>query len=266
MVDQDALSKTLQGYSYPLSPSGEESFLSPPPWHFSGLVILVEYTIAPQQAQAFLPSAAVAAGGPMNAAAVFSRWQCTAADGADLASPACSSFNEFQILFGCTYRGKDYARCPFAWVDSAASIARGWIQGMPKQIGDVALSHELGIGRASPRREAGGQYYGTAAAAHRRIATMDVTLTQPAQRLPRLFELPLLHSRINIPWLSGEVRTVELVASNVEDVEFGDVWSGDGRCDITAVTNDLASLRPDDVGSGFVFSYAETLTGGLRIS
>ncbi|WP_433655171.1 acetoacetate decarboxylase family protein [Nocardia sp. CA-128927] len=266
MIEHVPAGDSQYGYAYPLSPTGKASLLSPPPWHFSGLVALAEYVLDPEQIQPFLPPGAVATAAGPNAAAVFSRWQCTAADGVDLARPSSSSFTEFQILLACSYQGQEYARCPFAWVDSAVSMARGWIQGMPKKIGDVAMTHELGIGKASPRREASDTYYGSAAADHRHVAHLEVSLTRAATRLPVLFERPMLHSLVHSPWLPGEQRRTELVSSVVEDVAFDDVWSGAAAFELGDAIPDLGLLRPLEIGDGFVFSYGETLSGGRSIA
>src|SRR5690349_23383341 len=45
----------LQGYTLPMSSSGMESFVTPPPWHFSGDVIWIEFEARPDSIAAFLP-------------------------------------------------------------------------------------------------------------------------------------------------------------------------------------------------------------------
>jgi len=44
-------------------------------------------------------------------------------------------FSEFLLLLAAVHDGQPVARCPYAWVDHAVPLVRGWIQGMPKRLG-----------------------------------------------------------------------------------------------------------------------------------
>ncbi|MFK8849617.1 acetoacetate decarboxylase family protein [Streptomyces sp. Ac-502] len=80
------------GYSLPLSPTGASSMLTPPPWHFSGEVVMVEYRVDPDAARRFLPPGLTPGADPGAAAAVFATWQWCSADGAELADPGRCQF------------------------------------------------------------------------------------------------------------------------------------------------------------------------------
>ncbi|OEV05744.1 acetoacetate decarboxylase family protein [Streptomyces oceani] len=258
--------KELAGYSLPLSPTGVSSMITPPPWHFSGNMLWVDCRVDPDAAQRFLPEG-VSASDPGAAAAVFSDWQWCSADKSELTDPARCQFSEFLLLLGCQYEGRAMARCPYAWVDSAVSLARGWIQGMPKQFGSIRMSRPIAVGRAATHHEPGGRMSGSLAVHDRRIAEATVTLTEKVDSPPDLSLLPLVHSEVTPPWLAGAGSRQRLITSCVEGVEFSEVWSGvadmrffeDG---VRALDTDLATLIPEQVGKGYSFSYAETLTGG----
>ncbi|MFF4775713.1 enduracididine biosynthesis enzyme MppR [Microtetraspora fusca] len=255
------------GYSLPLSPSGTSSMITPPPWHFSGEVVMVDYRLDPAAAECFLPPGLDAGPDPGRAAAVFAEWQWCSDSGTELRDPARCRFSEFLVLLACAHRGEPMARCPYAWVDQAVPLVRGWVQGMPKQHGVVHLTRPVTVGRAGPRMAPGGRFSGALSVRGRRLAAAAVTLEGRSEP-PELHTLPLVHSRFFPSWIPGDVAVNELVASRVTGVEFGEVWSGPAELAFPLDPGDdpdMALLAPVEVGSGHVFSYAETLHGGRRL-
>lgn len=252
----------LTGYSLPLSPSGRASMLTPPPWHFTGEVIMIDYRVDPERAAGFLPLGLDPGDDPGAAAAVFASWQWCSDSGAELGDPVVNRFEEFLLLLGCRFDGRPMARCPFAWVDEAVPLVRGWVQGMPKQYGVIRQSRAGAVGRAAPRLAPGGRFCGVLSVAGRRVVEAAVTLTTPAEQLPALHTVPLAHSLTMPGWVAPAAPPV-LVASEVSDVEFGPVWSGTATLELLdPLGPDLAELAPLSVTGGHVFSYAETLRGG----
>ncbi|MFF5212000.1 enduracididine biosynthesis enzyme MppR [Streptosporangium sp. NPDC000396] len=256
------------GYSLPLSPSGNSSMITPPPWHFSGEVVMVDYRVDPAAALRFLPPGLELGPDPGAAAAVFAEWQWCSDSGAELEDPVRCRFSEFLILLACTYRGEPMARCPYAWVDQAVPLMRGWIQGMPKQHGSVHLTRPVRVGRAGPRLGPGGRFTGSVAVHDRRLAEAGVVVRERSEP-PALHRVPLVHNRFFPGWDPAEPPMNQLVASEVTGVEFGEVWAGSGEVRFLSgvdIDPDLALLAPVEVGSGYVFSYAETLLGGRRLA
>lgn len=252
----------LRGYSLPLSPSGASSMLTGPPWHFSGEIVMVDYRVNAATAARFLPPGLDPGPDPGAAAAVFARWQWSSASGEELDDPCRSQFNEFLVLLGCEVQGRPMARCTYAWVDAPVPMVRGWVQGMPKQLGDVHLSQAGTVGRAAPRLAPGGRFVGTASAHGRRLAEAAVTLASVVDEAPLLHRVPLAHT-LAFPGWAGQEQPRRLVLSDVTDVEFSTVWTG--PADLRwhdPIDPDFASLAPVEVGQGAVFSYAETLRGG----
>jgi enduracididine biosynthesis enzyme MppR len=266
----DAAPAELRGYSLPLSPTGQASTLTPPPWHFSGEVILVEYLLDPRIARAFLPPELSLGANPGAAAAVFASWQWCSDSGAELTDPALNQFNEFLILLGCEFEGRPMARCPFAWVDQPIPLLRGWVQGMPKQFGEVHQSRTGAVGRAAPRLAPGGRFAGSLSVRGRRVVDAGVTLAGVADRPPALHTVPLVHSLVFPTWTEDPAGKPDLVASEVTDVEFSQVWQGAGQLSLASILDadlaEFAGLAPVEVGDGYVFSYAETLRGGRLLA
>lgn len=224
---------------------------------------MVEYRADSAAVAAFLPDGLTAGRDPGAAAAVFAEWQWCSADGAELDDPARCQFSEFLILLACEYRGERMARCPYAWVDQPVPMMRGWIQGMPKQFGQVYLTRTRQVGRAGPRRDNGGRFTAVASAFGVKIAHASVSLSRTVAEPPALHTVPLVHSRVFPPWLPTDQPLVQLVSSEVSGVEFSAVWTGEADLDMAAGPDaDFVSLAPIEVGAGYVFSYAETLNGG----
>lgn len=251
------------GYSLPLSPSGQGAMITPPPWHFSGEIIMVEYRADTEAAARFLPAELSISRDPGAAAAVFADWQWCSESGAELADPALCQFSEFLLLLGCEYEGRSMARCPYAWVDQPVPMVRGWIQGMPKQFGRIALTRARRVGRAGPRLGSGERFAATASVHGRRIADAAVTVTGRSNEPPLLHTVPLVHTRFFPAWVPSDRPVSQLVTSEVTNVEFSEIWAGaaDLRL-LPGLDLDLDTLNPVDVGRGYVFSYAETLCGG----
>jgi len=249
------------GYSLPLSPSGDAALLTPPPWHFSGHVVMVEYRVDPALATTFLPPSLDLGPDPGAAALVFAEWQWCSASGKELADPACNQFAEVVLLLAAEHGVRPVARCPGAWVDRAVPLVRGWVQGMPKQVGAVSISRSVSVGRAAPRTAEGAKYFGSLSVYGRRLMEASVTLAARGGAPPVLHVLPLVHSLVHPAW-AVPPQPPRLVASVVSDVEFSTVWSGPAEVGRFDLPGDFAFLAPVEVGTGHVFNYAETLHGG----
>jgi enduracididine biosynthesis enzyme MppR len=256
-----------RGYSLPLSPSGTSAMLTPPPWHFAGDVLMVEYRVDPDAAARFLPAGLDPGADPGAAAAVFAQWQWCSDSGAELADPARCLFSEFLILLGCSYRGQAFARCPYAWVDAPVPMVRGWVQGMPKQFGAIHQTRPMRVGRAGPPPGGAGRLDGALSVYGRRVAEVGVTLTGEVVEPPSLHAVPLVHTRTFPSWVPGDEPSARLVTSTVTGVEFSPVSAGAGELRLFDVLDDdFASLAPVEVGTGYSFTYAETLCGGRELA
>ncbi|MCP2164348.1 enduracididine biosynthesis enzyme MppR [Goodfellowiella coeruleoviolacea] len=251
------------GYSLPLSPTGASAMLTPPPWHFSGEVIMVDYRVDPEAAARFLPPGLSLGSDPGAAAAIFAEWQWCSESGAELADPQRCQFAEFLILLACEHNGVPMARCPYAWVDSPVPMLRGWVQGMPKQFGAIHQTRPRSVGLAGPKPNAPGRFDGALSVHGRRVAEITVRTERRITQPPQLHAVPLVHTRMFPTWTSAEPPLAQLVTSEVTGVEFGEIWAGDADLRFPSVPDaDFAGLLPVEIDQGYVFSYAETLCGG----
>ena len=228
---------------------------------------MVEYRADPEAAARFLPTELSLGRDPGAAAAVFSEWQWCSESGAELIDPSRCQFTEFQILLGCEYEGRPMARCPYAWVDQPVPMMRGWIQGMPKQFGTIALTRTQRVGQAGPRLTCGQRFAAVASSFGRRMTEAIVTITGRSDASPFLFTVPLVHTRLFPAWVPSDEPSSTLVTSEVTGVEFSEVMAGEADLLwLSGIDPDLDTLAPLDIGAGYVFSYAETLRGGSRLA
>jgi acetoacetate decarboxylase len=252
----------LRGYTLPLSPTGRSSLVPPPPWHFTGEVLYIEYRADPDAVRRLLPVALRDGEIDGRAAAMFSDWQSCTDGGAELLDPVRAQHREFNVILSCSWRGAPVVRCPFCWVDSDVSLVRGLIQGFPKKLGSIALTRSFGLGRADAPIQPGSSFAGTVAAGHRRLAEARVTLAEPAE-LPDLMRRPMIHTRQFPAWTPDAETVSELVTGGSSDQSAANVWRGDASLAFfESPTDELASLAPVEIFAGYRFSFAETLTAG----
>jgi len=257
---------TLRGYSLPLSPSGVSSMVPDPPWYFSGDALWVTCRVRAEAAAAFLPAGLRPGPDPGAAAIAFFDWQWCGESGAELREPVRAQFRECMIALDCLLGDQPVARVPYAWVDSAVPLVRGFIQGMPKMFGSVWLTRSFPVGRAAPRREPGGEFTGAVSADGHRTISATVTLAEAVGQPPPLAAQPLVQTRHLPAWDPDGAPLEELVMAATSDARFAEIWRGTTSLAFHDVTDpDLATLEPVEVGPGYLFSYAETLAPGRRV-
>ncbi len=258
----------LKGFLVPRTPGGQASIIPPPPWHYSGDVLTVEYRADPAAVAALLPDGVdPAEDEPGAVAVIFADWQSCGDDGAELLDPVRAQYKEAFVVVRCRYGGQTYSRCVFIWVDKDFALARGWFQGYPKKIGSIWMTRPVTVGRAGPRLEPGGTFGATLAANDRRLVDVRFTIAGPSETGGFVNALPMLHSR----WMpsiepgTGDALD-ELVTMSSSDVELGPVWGGDAEVAIyDAPGEELAALRPIEPIAAYWRRVGATFAGGKRL-
>ena len=253
------MSDPLHGYTLPLSPQGRSSFVAPPPWHFSGELLFVEFRVPEEAAARFLPPELEHGPDLGLAAAVFTDSQSCSDGGEEFLDPVRSQFKEFYVLLACRHRGRPAARCAFMWVDKPFSLVRGWIQGLPKKHGSLWMTKPVALGRAGPRLEPGGRFAATVATDDRRLAEATVELREVVDEPPVLHRTPVVNTRLFPAWGDATSELRETILS-VSVQETGTVWRGDATLRFfDAPAEELSDLAPTEVLHGYRFAYANTL-------
>jgi acetoacetate decarboxylase len=255
---------SLHGWSLPLSPEGRASLVPPPPWHFSGDVIGIDFRGDPAAMAAVLPQSLHPVGDG-SATFLFIDWSSSSdSDPRIAADPARGQYKEAYVEVHATLDDAKVARVPYIWVDSDLSLARGHIQGFPKKLGTIAISRPVTVGRGGPKVESGATFAGHVASLGRQLARGSVTLDAPAPPgfIPKAMRMPIWHTRLVPDLAGGEPLVHDLARNQLINFEVADVWSGRGQLEFyESEFEELAPLQPLEVSGGFRCSIAFTITG-----
>ena len=256
----------LLGYSLPLTRTGRSSLVPPPPWHYSGELLIVEYRTDPEAARAFLPPELESGDELGRAAAIFADWQSCSDSGEELLDPVRAQYKEFFVVLACRYQGEPVTRCPFMWVDKGMPLVRGLVQGFPKKPGSIWMTRPVTVGRAGPRLEPGARFGATLAASERRLAEATLTLTTLSETGPTVNSPPLWNTRLFPAWDADDVPLYEHVWAGGQDREVSPIWEGEATLRLfDSPADELAELAPVAVERGFWLSFAYTVDGGRRV-
>lgn len=254
---------TLSGWTLPQTPSGRSATVAPPPWHYSGDVLVVDFTAPPERVAALLPPGLEPTDDGA-ASVVFADW-CSASDHDErvLADPAVGQYREAYVVLHARRDGRRVGRVPHIWVDSELSLLRGQIQGFPKKLGQIAITRPIELGCGGVARQAGSRFAAHASAHGRRLVTAAVTLAGTSERPPRALTLPLVHTRL-FPALKGDRPAVhELAMGRIEGFEAGPVHTGPAELTFgESELDEVAALGPVTVGAGAACSLAFSVVGG----
>lgn len=249
----------------PQTPLGLSNISPPPPWHYAGDFLIVDYWARPDAVAAILPAelqADVKAEG--HAQAYFIDWQFTGAHDEYL-DPARYQYREFFILVDALFNGKPVAFCPYIFVDNDAAIARGWAQGFPKRYGSIYQTRLFAAsGPASPKLAPGGRFGASASTSGQRIAQGVVTLEKAVTDPAALGSRPTVNLR-HFPRLAAgqweRPAVHELVESVMDNFSVADAWMGQGELSLPECENEeVSELAPVRCGSGFRMSVSYSVT------
>jgi len=246
----------LKGYMVPRSPLGQASIDPPPPWHYSGDVLAVEFWADPAATTSMLPeglSPDPSTNG--HAFAMFVDWQFTGSNDEYL-DPARYQYREAFVLIDAQLGSRPVTCCPFIYVDNDAALARGWAQGFPKKLGSTfqTRTHAAPSPAASPVEP--GARFGASVSTHGyRLADARVTLRKPVADPFTVFNRPTALVRYFPRLAKGQQdqpAVNELTVSVTDDLKLVDLWRGEGQLSFpSAPGEELHALGPIKVGAGF---------------
>jgi acetoacetate decarboxylase len=261
----DANDRPLAGFFYPRTATGRASLLPPPPWHYSGDLLTVEYRTDPARVAELLPAPLrPAPEDPGAVALIWADWQSCGASGEELLDPVRAQYRECFAVVRCAFGAEIYSRCVYIWVDSDFALVRGLHQGYPKKLGSIHQTRPHPYGRAAPRIAAGGRFAGTLSAGGRRLAQAVVTLRGEAPSSGFVNAHPMAHHR----WMPSIVKGApdaldELVRSGSASFEGGPAWQGDATLELfDSPTEELARLTVEEMIGGYYRQVGVTWDGG----
>lgn len=252
----------LRGFSVPLSPQGRAGVTPAPPWFYAGNLLVIDYEADPAAvAEVLPPGLAADPEDPGGCVAFFVDWQYASTAGDEPVDPVRSQYHEFLLLVNAVYDGDRVQTCPYIYVDRDVSMARGWIQGWPKKIGEVHTTRAFPLASpAAPQVAAGGRFGASLSANGRRLAEATVTLEQVSTDPVFLGRRPVVNVR-HFPRLSAgqhdKPAVHELVRSRLSGATRTEIWEGEATLAYhPAPEQELDALAPVRVRRGYRYSSA----------
>lgn len=260
----------LRGFAPPYTESGRTALIPPPPWHYSGDLLTVEYRTDPERVRALLPpDVDLAPEDPGAVAFIWADWQSCSDSYEELLDPARSQYKEAFAVVRCSYEGTVYSRCVLIWVTTDFAIARGLHQGYPKKLGSIHQTRPMPYGTGAPRVAPGGRFGATLAAYDHRLAQARIEITGPAESNGFVNALPMLHHR--------QVRGIERGAGFVLDevvtmsgfgFESGPAWAATAELELfDSPWDEPAALLPvREVLGGYYCQVGTNWDGGTTLA
>jgi acetoacetate decarboxylase len=257
----------MKGFFYPRSASGRSSLIPPPPWHYSGDLLTIEYRTDPAKVAALLPAPLTPADeDPGAVALIWADWQSCGDTREELLDPIRAQYKEAFAVVRCKFEGRTYSRCVYIWVDKDFALLRGIHQGYPKKLGSIHMTRPHPFGPA-PRLATGAVFGATLAAADRRIAEAVVTLRGEVEKNGFVNGHPMAHHRW-LPSIDGKGDAyAEVIESTGARFEGGKPWAADVESfrlyDVP--TEELAGLVVKEIIGGYYRQIGVTWNGGRTL-
>jgi acetoacetate decarboxylase len=255
---------TLQGYTVPRTPAGGASLVPPPPWHYVADFLVVDFHADPDTAISLLPDGLEPHPDAGRCAIVFADWQSCSEHGDELVDPVRSHYREAYIVVSGLLDGQEVTTCAFIWVDQDFALARGWIQGFPKKLGEVWMTRAYALEcRAAPGVRPGSRFGATCSARGRQLARAIVTLEGQSDTGSLHTAPPIVNVR-HFPRLAAgrheDPAVHELVRARSRDRLVSEVWEGPAVLELSpAPGEEHTLLAPVSVGRGYRFTFAYTV-------
>lgn len=259
----------MEGFFYPRTATGQSALIPPPPWHYSGDLLTVEYRTDPERVRELLPAPLeLADEDPGAVAVIWADWQSCRTDKEELLDPVRSQYKEAFVVVRCSFEGQTYSRCVYIWVDKDFAMLRGMHQGYPKKLGSLHQTRPHPYGPA-PRVDVGGTFGATIAAGDRRLAEAVLTITGPSETNGFVNSHPMAHHRVYPRIERGEHGDAyaELIASGGASFEAGPAWQGDVELRLfDSPTEELARLEIKEIIGGYYRQVGVVWDGGRTLA
>ena len=256
---------SLKGYMLPLSPEGRASLMDPPPWHYGGEVMHLNFISDPEKAKALIPPPLEAGPNPGEGAVWFVEWVSVSDQNPDLSfvNPERSIYRECIVMLRCLFQGEPGYYVPYIWVDNDFTLMRGFIQGFPKKLGRVHITKLHPLTPKVGGRKVGARIKGICVSHEERIVEGSLVFTRKAGE----DEAPAVRFYLmrHFPDFENPDRPLvhDITMSLVSNVKVEDVWAGDADIQfMPSPFEEAADLGPVKATGGFSFSIGLTISGG----
>jgi acetoacetate decarboxylase len=231
-------------------------------------MLTIEFRTDPAAVAELLPDPLEpAAEDPGAVAVIWADWQSCSDPGDELLDPVRSQYMETFVVVRCSYRGEQFSRCVYIWVDKDFAMVRGHHQGYPKKLGELYVTRPITVGKAGARLEPGGRFGATCAAAGRRLIDATFTISGPGDHAGFVNALPMLHHRY-LPAIEGDGTDSlhELVTMRGYDAEIGRCFTGDATIRFhESPVEELTRLAPLEMIGGYWREVATSWRAGTTL-
>jgi acetoacetate decarboxylase len=226
--------------------------------------LVVDFHADPEAASSLLPEGLDPHPDPGRCAAVYADWQSCSEHGDELTDPVRGHYREFYIVVSGLLDGEEVTTCPFIWVNQDFALARGWIQGFPKKLGEVWMTRAYALEcRAAPGISPGSRFGATCSARGRQISRARIMLERPSREGSLHTAPPIVNVR-HFPRLAAghhdDPQVHELVRARSRDRSVSEIWEGAAELELfDAPGEEHTMLRPLSVERGYRFTFAYTV-------
>jgi acetoacetate decarboxylase len=256
---------SLKGYTTPRTPEGRAGLVPPPPWHYVGDFLVIDFHADPDVAASLLPPGLEPFEDDRGrCAVVFADWQSYSEGGDELTDPGRGQYRECYLVVTGVLDGEVVTTCPFIWVDQDFAMARGWIQGFPKKLGQVWMTRTFNLAcKAAPAVASGSAFGATCHRKGRELIRAKIALEQQSET-GSLHTDPALVNVRYFPRLAAghhdDPAVHELVRARSRDRAVSDVWEGSAELEFFPAPGEEHTLiKPISVERGYRFTFAYTV-------
>lgn len=263
----------IKSFTYPLTPTGKSALLGKFPWHYGTEYLNIVYRTDPKKIEAWLPKPLeLSKNNPDVAYVAFSKWWSIWEDDKDMAfvNPERTQYKEAAVWVGCSYKGQEGQICLPIWVNNDFTMARGWMMGFYKKLGQIDITDYNPLNPEMPSEGPGVKLKGIVSSHGERLIEGSIEIEKKISReeLPKPMGLPLFHIRHFPSIVPGEKPSVcELVKLGATNWNYGDtVWYGKGS--LTFYESEIeehTDFKPLEILGAYRFRNGYTFPGAERL-
>ena len=266
---EKASAETNAGYTMPYTPTGKASLVEHPPWHFASDVIEIVYRTNPEDVRRILPPPLMPGDQPDLVTARVTEITSVSENNPDKAyrNPDATQYAEAIITVTCRFNGENGVFIPFIWVDKDFSLMRGWLNGWPKKIATIKMTHLHQLHPILKGLEKGGKIGGVVTRHGNKImfAGMEIEEESSPEEVPRLGTYFGVRHLPSVDPASGP-SLHEVVKVQTKNYRMSDVWKGRGELEFPENDEeDMNFLAPKKIEGAFYFKSGWTNYGGTTL-
>lgn len=256
----------MSGVTHFRTPTGQASLVDDSAYGWGADVLAVYFRCDPDRLQALLPGALEVADG--SCMAYIGAFHSVSADRPDamLTNPAGATYNEAALSIACTHGDKAGYFPAFVWVDREWSLVRGWLNGYPKKIGDIAFARPHSYNPITGGLREGAVVGGVCARHGFTLVRLGLTVERVGDS-GDLRSRPSTFGHRHWPALHPTQSVVsEIVEVNRTDLSVGDVWVGEPILELgDAPDEEMDWFRDREIISGVTYSYGFRIGGSQLV-